>query len=162
MRCDREVLIRKQVFSIGRLSLPMVALLIAAAVGCGSTQDPNLLPVFPATGKISFKGTAPSGAVVVLHPKSGAAKATNAELVCPRAQVQPDGTFALGSYGSDDGAPPGDYTVTMEWHKVVKTSGGEPDLGPNLLPPQYSRPQSSPIAVKVVAGKNDLPPIVLK
>ncbi|HEY2826680.1 MAG TPA: hypothetical protein VGJ04_03690, partial [Pirellulales bacterium] len=82
--------------------------------------------------------------------------------VVPTAQVKPDGTFDLSSYAANDGAPPGEYKVTVQWHKTVKPAGGDPTLGPNLLPPQYRRPDTSPLTVVIAAGPNQLNPIVLK
>ncbi|HZZ27759.1 MAG TPA: hypothetical protein VFE46_07090 [Pirellulales bacterium] len=137
------------------------AALSLAAAGCGSSKPEGLLTVYPAEGKVSFKGAVPQGAYVALHPKTNF-KAPNGQAVVPTAQVQPDGTFALSSYGADDGAPEGEYVLTAEWHKTVKGAGGDPVLGPNLLPPQYSKPATSPLKVTIVAGKNELPPIVLK
>jgi hypothetical protein len=141
--------------------LALAAAMLFAASGCGSAQDPNQLPVFPATGKISFKGAVPDGAYVALHSKTKV-KAPNGQEVVPTAQVKPDGTFDLSSYAANDGAPPGEYKVTVQWHKTVKPAGGDPTLGPNLLPPQYSRPDTSPLTVVIAAGPNQLNPIVLK
>src|SRR5262245_29784439 len=89
------------------------AVFLIAAAGCGQSET-GRQRVFPATGKISFKGQAPAGASVVLFPKSGAAKTAEADFVCPRGRVQSDGTFALTSYKADDGAPAGEYAVTVE------------------------------------------------
>ena len=50
-------------FTAGRTAWIVLAALLLVATGCGSTQDPDRLPVFPATGKISFKGAVPDGAV---------------------------------------------------------------------------------------------------
>jgi len=143
-------------------ALAAVAIASFALAGCGEQADPTRLAVFPAKGQISFKGQVPVGASVVLFPKTASPKGSDAPLVCPRGRVQPDGTFALTSYKADDGAPAGEYAVTLEWHKLGKTPDGQPDLGPNLLPPQFSRPDKSPLIVKIAAGTNALAPIVLK
>ena len=90
------------------------------------------------------------------------ALAKNPKFIPPRAAVQPDGTFALTSYSSNDGAAPGEYVLTITWHKTIKRPNGEPDLGPNLLPTQYEKAKTSPVIVKIAEGKNELPPIVLK
>src|SRR5215471_17620929 len=123
------------------LGAALISALSLTAAGCGSSAA-DQLPVFPTTGKVSFKGQVPSGAIVALHPK-GNLKGPNGEVVVPHAHVQPDGSYSLSSYTASDGAPAGDYAVTLEWHKVVKTAKGEPDLSPNLLPPQYSKPTTS-------------------
>jgi hypothetical protein len=142
-------------------ALVLIAALSLAAAGCGSAQNQNQLPVFPASGKITFKGAAPDGAYLALHSKTNA-KAPNGQEVIPTAQVRSDGTFDLSSYAAKDGAPAGEYKVTIEWHKTVKSAGGEPTLGPNLLPPQYSKTETSPLTVAIAQGPNELNPIVLK
>jgi len=148
-------------FSAGRIWLVLVPVVSLATIGCGSAQDPNRLPVFPATGKISFKGVVPDGAYVALHSKTNA-KAPNGQEVVPTAKVKSDGTFDLSSYAANDGAPSGEYKVTVEWHKTIKPAGGDPTLGPNLLPPQYSKADTSPLTVIIATGPNQLNPIVLK
>jgi hypothetical protein len=126
--------------------------------GCGSSQDPNRLPVFPAKGQIAFKGKPANGAFVVLHPKN----AVGDNAVRPRAQVQEDGTFLLSTYDANDGAPVGEYKVTVELHNFVKSKNGDISRGPNVLPKQYGLPKTSPITVQIAGGENQLPPIVLK
>ena len=148
-------------FIAGQTALIVMVALMLVTTGCGSAQDPDRLPVFPATGKISFKGAVPDGAYVALHSKTKA-KAPNGQEVVPTGQVKPDGTFDLSSYAAADGAPPGEYKLTIEWHKTIKPAGGDPILGPNLLPPQYSKAATSPVEVIIATGPNELKPIVLK
>jgi hypothetical protein len=152
--------IRKN-FIAGQTAWIVMAALLLVATGCGSAQDPDRLPVFPATGKISFKGAVPDGAYVALHSKTNV-KAPNGQEVIPTGQVKSDGTFDLSSYAAHDGAPSGEYKVTIEWHKTIKPAGGDPTLGPNLLPPQYSKATTSPLEVIIATGPNELKPIVLK
>lgn len=130
-----------------------------AAVGCGAKQDPNRLPVFPASGKVTFQGQPPVGALVVLHPK---VSTPQNESVRPRAYVKADGSFELSSYESNDGAPAGDYAVVVVWPKPVKSPSGEASAGPNVLPPKYARPETSPAIVKIAEGSNQLNPIIVK
>jgi hypothetical protein len=139
----------------------LAAVLVLTATGCGKSQPEGLLTVYPTVGKVTFKGSVPQGAYVALHSTSNL-NAPNGQVVVPRAQVQPDGTFELSSYNYNDGAPKGDYVLTVEWHKTVKGPDGDPTLGPNLLPPLYSKSATSPVKVTIVAGKNELSPIVLK
>ena len=94
------------------------------ACGGGAAVAPRnqiraYLPVFPAKGMVTFKGKAPEGASVALHPKDPEL-AKNQKFIPPRASVQPDGTFALTSYQSNDGAVPGEYVLTITWHKTIK------------------------------------------
>jgi hypothetical protein len=129
--------------------------LLAAVAGCGSSQPSDRLPVFPATGKIVFDGRPLTGAFVVLHPK-GSADGKPAPR--PHGQAQADGSFALTSYESNDGAPAGDYTLTVEFRALVNR-GGDVTAGPNVLPSKYSRAETSPVVVQIASGQNILPEI---
>ena len=145
-----------------RFQAALLATSIAAAIGCSKSRDSNQLPVFPVTGHLSVNGQTPNGAFVVLHPKNGTGTAPNGEVVHPRAVVKPDGSFVIGTYGADDGAPPGEYSMTIEWRKIVRSSDGSPVLGPNVVPVKYARPQSSPVSIMIAEKSNELDPIKVK
>jgi hypothetical protein len=72
--------------------------------------------------------------------------------------VGADGTFQLGTYKRNDGAPPGEYDVTVTWTKPLIP--GEPDEM-SLVPPRYLTPQTSKLHAQVKAEVNDLPPFNL-
>jgi hypothetical protein len=127
--------------------------LLVALCGCGSSQPADRVPVFPAAGKVSFDGRPLTGAFVVLHPKAAADGKTAPR---PHAQAAADGSYTLTSYEANDGAPAGDYTVTIELRPIVK-NGGDYAPGPNVLPARYSRETSSPLTVQIAAGSNTLP-----
>ena len=134
----------------------IVALGCLALAGCGG-GGPDRIPVFKTAGRITFKNQPASGAFLVLHPKNVATP--NAPR--PTAHVQADGTFQPTTFDSADGAPAGEYVVTVEWRKLVNDRG-EWVPGPNLLPAKYSDPARSDVIVKIAAGQNDLPPIALR
>lgn len=139
--------------SSGFLAIAFVA---AAAIGC-SKPAPLQAPVFPVKGTITFKGQPIQGAVVVLHPKAqGPIPAPT-----PRANVDAQGNFAVTTYASGDGAPEGEYTVTVQWYKPVKGEGGDLKAGPNVIPAKYSRPAQSDLKIVVATGPNEVPPIKL-
>jgi hypothetical protein len=141
-----------------RLTLLVLVVFLSGIAGCGSSQDPNRLKVFPAKGQIAFLGKQVGGAFVVLHPKAS----SSSEVVRPRGNVHEDGTFSLTTYDADDGAPAGEYKVTVELHNLVKRANGDVSLGPNIAPKQYGNPKTSPLTVRIAEGENALPPIVLK
>lgn len=139
-----------------RLRAPAIlALVCLAAGGCGDVLS-DRVAVHPVKGSISFQGQPLVGAFLSLHSKG-----TPPDSPAPRASVNPDGTFELSTYEGSDGAPEGEYVVTVKWYKPVKVRG-EFVSGPNALPLKYSNPQSSDIEVKVASGENQLPPIQLK
>lgn len=128
--------------------------LIAFAAGCGQSA-PTRATVYPVQGKVELNGKPTAGAVVMFHPKGAPDKPA------ARAEVKPDGTFVAGTYEAADGAPEGDYVVTVEWFKPV-LKNDEYVMGPNLAPKKYSTPQTSNLEVHVAAQPNQLPTITLK
>ena len=62
-------------------------------------------PTFAVTGKVTINGKPAEYATVVLHP-AGPIGPNDAK---PRGKVGADGEFTLSTYGTNDGAPAGDY-----------------------------------------------------
>lgn len=133
---------------------PFAALAAAAlfVTGCGDT-GPERVQVFPAEGKVIWNGQPVAGALVVLHPSAG-------NPISARAQTEKDGTFKLSTYDTGDGVPPGEYTVTVEWRKLIQKDG-EYKPGPNVLPNKFSQPTTSTLKVRIAEGTNVLDPITL-
>lgn len=127
-----------------------VGLLGLALAGCGGGDR---VPVYPVDGKVAFKGEAPNGALIVFHP----AKESGEGTLRPSAQVKSDGSFRLTTYDGNDGAPAGDYSVTIQWYKLV-TKGKDVHAGPNVIPPRYGKPETSPLKVTIGESPNDLRP----
>ncbi|MFO0890638.1 MAG: hypothetical protein U0790_16025 [Isosphaeraceae bacterium] len=132
------------------------ALLLAAGSlpGC-SNADQGATAVYPVKGKVTFEGEPASGAFVVFHPKSAAAPGGEGQR--PSAQVKPDGSFEVTTRSQADGAPAGDYAVTVQWNKLVK-QGSDATPGPNVIPPDYTKPDTTPIKVSVKQSSNELNP----
>src|SRR5437867_3856009 len=88
---------------IGRwLEITAVSLVLVAGVGCGKSG------LYLAHGKVTFKdGTPLKGGWVVFEPKAAGAKAG------ARSDIQPDGSFHLGTVKEGDGAFEGDYRVAV-------------------------------------------------
>jgi hypothetical protein len=132
----------------------LFALLALALTGCGSGSRPDAVP---AGGKVAYRKTAvPAGALVVFHP---ADLATEKQIGGkPFAKVKDDGTFELTTYTEGDGAPPGEYGVTIDWRPPAK--GGKFALGGDgggasgapALSPKYSNPQQPFTKVTVKKG----------
>jgi hypothetical protein len=124
--------------------------------GCGR-GDTSRLPVHPVLGTIQFRGQPIGGAFVSLHREdSFFPKAPS-----PRATVDPDGKFALSTYDAHDGAPEGEYVLTVQWYKPLRQNG-ELVTGPNVLPAKYAVARTSDVRVKITAGGNQLLPIQLR
>lgn len=129
---------------------------LSAFVGCGKA-DPPKVAVFPVTGKLKLTGgEVPAGARVILHAVTRS-EALPAGL-SPSATVEKDGSFKVGTYDQADGAPPGEYKVTVEWFKLV-TTPEESYNGPNVLPKEYASSESTPLKATVQSGPTELQPI---
>jgi hypothetical protein len=127
-----------------------LALALLSAVGCGE----KWAEVFPASGVVKVDGQAPVGAKLVLH----AVTPQGPDAAAPTASVKLDGSFAVTTYQAGDGAPAGDYIVTIQWYKIDKDG----TVGPNVIPAQYGNPKTSPIKVTVNAsGPTQLEPIAI-
>lgn len=137
-----------------RLFLAGVALAAVGVSACGSADGRK--PTFPVTGRVVLADGKPAQhATVVLHPvgESGAGA------VKPHGKVAPDGSFRLTTYEGDDGAPAGEYRVTVE----LWLASGRPDEGPsNRLSPKYAKAETSGLTATVNAGPTELKPIELK
>lgn len=138
-------------FRINRLILGLLFLPLAG-MGCGSSGNPNLVPV---TGTVLHQGSPVSDASVVF--RAGDAVAT--------AMTDSSGRFSLQTVGHGSGALPGTYRVMVvkvpdievtsedisdvtqdEWPDAAD----EPD---NLLPPQYADLHNTPLEATVVVGE---------
>jgi hypothetical protein len=112
-------------------------------------------PVYSVRGRVLVQGTPAGHASVTFHPV-GAAPGNP----LPSAQTDDQGYFTLTSYAGNDGAPAGDYTVTVVWFRTAPArdqSEGESN-GRNVLPPRYANPATSGLRATVNPGTNELPP----
>jgi hypothetical protein len=132
----------------------LFALFALAVAGCGGDSRPSAVP---AGGKVAFrKSVVPAGALVVFHPANPATEKQIGGK--PFAKVKDDGTFALTTYAEGDGAPPGDYGVTVDWRPPTKSGkfalGGDGgSAGAPALNAKYSTPAAP--AFKVTVKKGD-------
>jgi len=132
------------------------ALVLAAVCGCGKTEVK--VPVVPVSGSIKVGKEIPVGAEVLLHAKGH----TLPPGVAPAGRVAEDGTFKISIYGKGEGVPAGEYVATVEWFKIVKGEGGGTISGPNVIPPKYCSPATSPLLVTVKNEPTQLEPIVIR
>ena len=78
----------------------------------------------------------------------------------PRAETQDDGSFRMSTYGEHDGAPVGDYIVSMTWQGGVLPDGSEEP--PDKFLGRYADPSKSKLRASVKEGQNDLAPYSLQ
>lgn len=127
------------------------AVFCVSLVGCGNGKPPTV----PASGTVMFKKSTPAaGALVVFHPSDPAVEKQIGGK--PFGKVNDDGTFTLTSYAEGDGAPEGEYGVTIDWRAKGKEGGfslGDGGgAGAPKLNPKYSNPQQPFTKVTVKKG----------
>ncbi len=136
----------------------LVAVLAVSLAGCGGDGKPA---TFPVTVTVTYKGKPAPGALVVLHPSDAAReKALGGK---PFGKVKPDGTLAITTYSEGDGAPEGDYGVTVQWNEAAKSmlSLGEEGSGTrDKLSGRYGDPRAPKF--KFTIKKGDVNALELK
>jgi hypothetical protein len=138
-----------------RYALACAALLCGIA-GCSLGQKGPVCS--PVHGKVTSKGKPLAEAMVVLHRIGGNVEGNQK----PIAYTAADGSFSLTTFKQNDGAPPGEYAITVEL-RALQTGGEEPVRnGANTLPPQYAKPNTSTLKYTVVEGENQIPIIDIK
>ena len=126
-----------------------LVLSVIVLMGCGGKPD---TPVFQVRGQVFYQGKPTEGALVIFHPIA----ATNAKDTSkPRGYVRKDGNFQLTTRSKDDGAPAGEYKVTILWRKKLDE---DEDAGPNLLPREYGLPHRTPLRATVGDSPTKLEP----
>jgi len=141
-----------------QIVVPAFVLIVALTLtGCGNTKPEAI----PASGKVLFnKTTPPVGALVVFHPVDpDLEKRIGGK---PFGKVKDDGTFTLTTYTENDGAPEGEYGVTIDWRvspRAGKLNLGGEDSGEDRtgggiskLKPKYGNPQQPFTRVTVKKG----------
>jgi hypothetical protein len=129
-----------------------LALFVGLTVSLGSCRRGDS-PVFPATGKVLYKGKPAEGARVTFVPLTD----SDPKKPKPGGQVESDGTFRLSTYASYDGAPPGRYAVLIVYPSADRKVDDE-NAGPDLLHGRYADPNTTPLTAEIKEGTNELEP----
>lgn len=104
---------------------------------------------------------------MVLHPlggPTGEAQATAWAYGYPHATVQSDGSFIVGTYATDDGAPAGSYAVLVQWPTfTADEESPATDQGiDDRLGGRYLNPHTTPLQAVVKQEQNHLGRLDLK
>jgi hypothetical protein len=150
------VIFCKQLLHSSKFNTAVVLVALTIATGLGCSKSESRVPLHPVAGAIQFHGRPAEGAFVSLHPKTATEGVPN-----PRATVAKDGTFTVSTYDGNDGAPEGEYIVTVQWYKPVR-QGNDLVGGPNVLPAKYASPKTSDVSIHIAAGENHLKPILFR
>jgi hypothetical protein len=143
---------------LSRFAKRGAAFAVLTAVGCDRSGDP--LAPWPVEFQVRVADKPAAGATVVLHKVGGDPKAAGTK---PMGRVDDAGTVRISTFARDDGAPAGEYAVTVTWHeKAVSTAEQIETLGRDRFGGKYSKPDA-PKAPKLTvrAEPNKLPPLQL-
>jgi hypothetical protein len=138
--------------------LTLIFALILLGFGCGGKQNANRPRVHPVGGKILFAGKAAVGAQVVLYEKDQTGKTTYR----PHGTVGTDGTYHLTTFATNDGAPDGEYAITVTWPSPPVKGQGEDEEGPDRFAKRYADCRRPAAQVKVTRETSELAPLELK
>ncbi len=132
--------------------------LAVAAVLCTSCEQNNRKPVYPARGKVLFEGMPAAGATVFLYQYETDAAGTptlkiDRDGIAPWGVTDASGNFQLTTYLTFDGAPAGDYVVTVRYPAPPRK--GDDEQGPDRLRGRYNDFKTSPLRATVEKKSND-------
>lgn len=139
----------------------LVLLLLA---GCKGSQEQRV-ELFPASGRITQRGTPLANVQIVLHAKDATFPVLNR--LHPHGETDANGNYTLSTYVAGDGAPAGDWTVTLtkaderlseQARQQILASG---DAIPDAWRGRYSNPSRSRWHVTIEPTDNHLEPIDL-
>jgi len=134
----------------------MLAIVVLCVPSCGGNRP----PCYPVRGEV-FVGQGQerkpaAGAVVVFHPTVPA----SGEVPRPSAHVGEDGKFALTTYVKGDGAPAGDYAITIEWRPPRPPPPYKPKQTGDWLQGRYADPSTSKIHFTVEKRTDNEVPVI--
>jgi hypothetical protein len=136
------------------------SVICAFASGCGEKSD--RIEVYPAHGKVVVNGQPVDGARVVYYPII--AEVDGMRTPTPAATTDAAGEYHLESYDPEDGAPAGEYSVTVVWPEPPPPNAEA--LGvydqKDRLRDRYSDPAKSGLTATVPDGGGELPLLDLK
>lgn len=133
----------------GRLGSAACLLLLLLILGCGNNQQKaiedsvigNRQEVYPVSGTVLVDGKPVENLTIQIYRPDGVAMPTTA-------QTDSNGNFKLATYNPGDGAPKGEYILTVEWLRYRKATGTW--VGPDKLKGRYSDPSRSTFKFEVV------------
>lgn len=138
-----------------RIAVGTCLLVATIATGCG--EGPDWPKCHSVSGRVLVDGK-PAVRATVKFTATGTAP--DGKTYSPSTLTDDDGAFRLTTFESGDGAPAGDYTVTVIATYLVK--GGQDIPVADLLNGRYADPTQSRLKVTVKEGENALPPFDLK
>jgi len=133
-------------------------------LGCGgdSSYKPTVA-VFPAKGKLEYQGKPLAGVTLIFNPVDENQK------LKPQATTDAEGNFAATTFSTGDGAPEGEFIITLvirseESDSAREDAEAEGRTKPAKIkfPVKFQNPATSGIKIKVSKEKAEIGSIELK
>ena len=138
-----------------RLACVVGALVTLTLPGCSSGEREYMtVPLAKVTGKVLDNGEPVVRAKVAFHP---VLPSTDPPLI-PSAMTDEQGQFQLTTYVQSDGAPPGEYRVTLSCPVLPSPKAAGIQLPVDKYKGRFSNPEKSKWTVTVNEGENSLDP----
>jgi hypothetical protein len=143
---------------VNQFLLATSCLVVVIALGCQRTSPTfESRPTVPAEGQVIVQGKPAEGVQVFLHPHDGTQGGK------PRGLTDGQGRFHLRTYHDGDGAPPGEYTVTLYWPGPYNPKMAvEDQMPPDRLGERFMDRKKSALRATVGSGPTVLPPFDVK
>jgi hypothetical protein len=134
------------------LILSVFGLLAGCSTSASDQWTKDRPQTFPAEGVVTYQGTGIEGASVTFAPKDR--NGTSAYAI-----TDAEGKFVLSTFGENDGAALGDYTVTITKKHVDTTPNPKDPNGPplksvekSLIPAKYASSGTSKLTASMKDG----------
>jgi len=138
-----------------------LAVILVGLVTVTACKDDGRVKVYPVQGKVLVAGAPAGGARVVFYPQSDELKKPG--MPVPEGMTDSQGVFKLRSYKADDGAPAGEFKVSVIWFEPQKDGSiVDSPSAKDRLAGRYSNPQKSNLSAKVEKGGGEIPPFELQ
>src|SRR5687768_4946011 len=132
---------------------------LLAIAGCGS--ESGQLDVHSVSGSVTYKGKPIEGATIIFFAQDEHLRAAGVPI--PEGTTDASGRFDLTTYKPGDGAPAGDYGVSITWMEETGDSDDPEQITRrDRLNNRYASPESSGLTATVKSGDTQLPPFELQ
>jgi hypothetical protein len=147
-----------------RSTIPLATCFLVT--GCGK----QTVPLYPVSGTVFYRGKPAVNAQVVFHDQRPVNKIH--ELPIPRGRTNVEGKFHLSCHEPGDGAPAGEYVVTVMLASIKpadlaprrEEENADPEAAGVQMPVegmQYMDPATSGLKATVLEEENMFPPFEL-
>jgi hypothetical protein len=130
-----------------------LCLCLSLGVAACSSNEYGEYPPYPASGQLLINGKPAKDAVLTFYLDGYKGDRT----ILPQGWTDENGHFVLSTYKQGDGAPAGDYKVSVRWPTTRKGFG----MGPDALQGKYSDQNASGLVAHIEKGTNELKPFEL-